>query len=175
MWLMPTQENIDWLGKVLGPKGVALLSRIEVLASDEKCPAYCLSAGSLWPGCVQVIYPRGQDKNPYIYIHEMAHAYHSIYFSHLTEITTPDRAEACALLAETTLASFMDDTDPQMDERRIAWDRAGKVSEPLDHAQRIAFRGQVWRETFDVSLHNLYELILFGEFDDGRAREKTQA
>ena len=166
MYHIPTTEQVDWVGKTLGPLGVRLLSRIEILKSDEKCPAYCLSAGSLWPGCVQVIYPGKQSENPFIFVHEMAHAYHSIHFPHLTEVVSVARAEACALVAEETLANFLPGDDLLVKERRKAWQQAILASEPLALAWKIAFMALRHRYDYDVSLHNLFELILFGMFED---------
>lgn len=166
--MIPSTEQVGWLGKVLGPRGVQLLSRIEVLKSDERCPAYTLSAGSHWPGCVQVIYPGRQSEDPFIFVHEMAHAYHSIHFPHLTELLTDDigiaRAEACALLAEECLASFMSD-HPLVEGRIKAWSRAALVSEPIAMAREMARQATLDRIRLDLALHNVFELVLFGIYD----------
>lgn len=163
--MIPSTEQVSWLGKVLGPRGVQLLSRVEIVVSDEKCPAYTLSAGSHWPGCVQVVYPGRQSEDPFIFVHEMAHAYHAIYFPEFTEITSVARAEACALLAEECLASFLSE-DPRMKDRRFAWKQNADVSEPIALAQEIARQATLDRIRFDLPLHDVFELVFFGIYDN---------
>lgn len=173
--MLPNADQIRWTGAVLGPRGIELLNRVEIVGSPEACAPYCLSAGSLKPRCVQVVFPRGQDRHPFLFVHEMAHAYHSSYLPHLTETTSVARAEACAILAEGLLGRRLP-RDNVAEGRRRAWAETGQMDPGIGHALRIASRAA---HEFEIVLtplpmehsegdlcHDLFSTILFGCFDD---------
>lgn len=164
--MTPTHEQVAWTGEVFGPRGVRLLSRVELLNPDSKDWAHTLWAGHARPNACQVVLPRSHVDNPLIFVHELAHAYHSLEFPHMTLCTTVARAEACAFLAEDSLARHLDGRYI-VELRTSYWAHlATGEDEDLRAAVQLALYAMKEGErNRELSIHDLFEMILGGLFE----------
>lgn len=165
--MTPTREQVGWVGLVFGPRGVRMLSRVELCEADDACQAYTLYAGASYPGRVQMVLSPDLWEEPLEFVHEFAHVFHSLEFPHLTENVPTHRAEACALIAEMQFVAlywYGEADHPKWLSRSRAWEAAASRDPVLAHALRAVEKSR--RPLTGVSLRDGFERILWGEFDD---------